>query len=41
MREGVAPRVNFDTFLDGIIAVFILTTNENWNNYLYYHMLAF
>ena len=29
--DGLTPRVNFDNFFYGMIAVFVLLTNESWN----------
>lgn len=38
LKEGISPRENFDTFPDALITIFILLTNEGWNNILYDHM---
>lgn len=37
-KTGISPRINFDSFLEGIVAVFVLVTNEDWNAVLYDHM---
>ncbi len=33
--EGVAPRLNFDTFGNSLVTVFALLVNEDWNYVLY------
>lgn len=38
--ESTSPRENFDTFPDALITIFILLTNEGWNNITYDHMRA-
>ncbi|KRX08462.1 hypothetical protein PPERSA_12943 [Pseudocohnilembus persalinus] len=38
LQQGKSPRVNYDTFLHGIVATFVLLTNEDWNAVLYDHM---
>lgn len=31
LKDGTSPRINYDEFLNGIVAVFVLLTNEDWN----------
>jgi len=35
--NGSSPRLNFDTFLNGLITVFVLLTSEDWNAVTYDH----
>ena len=37
-EDGSYPRLNFNTFFDAVISVFILLTNEEWNTIMYSHM---
>lgn len=39
--SGTSPRENFDTFLNGMITIFILLTNESWNLITYNYLRAF
>lgn len=38
--QGRSPRINFDTFYNAMISVFILLTSENWNMICYLFMLG-
>ena len=37
-QEGLQPRIHFDNFFSGMIAVFVLLTNEEWNNIMIIHV---
>lgn len=39
-NENESPRYNFDNFLNSMVSVFILLTNEDWNNFAYRYSLG-
>ena len=35
MINGTSPRINFDTFFDAFLTIFIVLTGENWDAIMY------